>query len=89
MNPTTRQKFSPWIAAAFCAFLSLITVVGNIVLSFVVGPNGGDSMIGFLCFIPMCFYFVGMVIYQMQGEIGQLKRQIANLQQQSQEQQPG
>ena len=55
-----RDRLSPWIPAIFCAFLSLITVSGNLILDFMNGTARSSGIdIPFYCFLPMCFYFVG------------------------------
>lgn len=70
----------PWVPMAFCAFLAVVTVAANLGLSFANGSDVGGGMIAFLCFLPMCFYFVGAATSQMQAEIVELRRQVAELQ---------
>lgn len=50
------EKLGPWIPAIFCAFLSLITVLGNLILDFVNGTSRSGLDLGFYCFLPMCFF---------------------------------
>jgi hypothetical protein len=69
-----RQKFSHWTPAAFCAFLSLLA------LAMQIGPDSGAWKPAFYCFLPMCFFFVGLVTSQMQGEIRELRKQLTELQ---------
>ena len=68
-----RQTVRHWIPAAFCAFISLIALFAS------VDPAVGWWRPTFLAFLPMCFFFVGIVTSQMQGEIGELRKQLADL----------
>jgi hypothetical protein len=80
---TKSQKLerAPWAAFWFCNFLSLITVVSQIALMAITRSTAWDSLpIVFLCFSPMCFYFVGSIIDRQQGEIRELHSQLAELQ---------
>ena len=61
-------------------FLSLITIVMNLWLSFSNGSNVGGWAVVFLCFLPMCFFFVGAATSQMQREVLELRRQVAEMQ---------
>lgn len=58
-----REKHAPWIPAVFCAALALITTIGNLV----VGP-GNSATSGFILFMPMCFYHVGVYLVQLRNE---------------------
>jgi len=69
-----KQKVSPWIPAIFCAFLSLLA------LSMQIGSDSGAWKPAFFCFLPMCFFFVGAATSQMQREIRELWKQVAELQ---------
>jgi len=70
----------PWIATAFCAALSLLTICQNLWLSVVNHSDYGGWAIGFLCFLPICFYWVGVAMSKMQREISELRKQVAELQ---------
>jgi hypothetical protein len=37
------------------------------------------SDITFVCFMPMCFFFAGTAIFNMQQEVRALKKQVAEL----------
>lgn len=78
MDPATRKKLLPWVAAGFCAFVSTVTIVTNIILSFVTHTSVNDTLV-FLCFMPMCFVFAGAAMYEMQREIRELKQQLGRL----------
>ena len=80
MSDAKKRATLPWVPMGFCAFLSLITVTANIWLSFVNHSDSGGWAIGFLCFLPMCFYFVGAATSKTQGEILELRKQLAALQ---------
>ena len=69
-----KQKLGHWLPIAFCTSLSFICVVGFISRS----PN--SWIIPFLCFLPMCFFFVAAVTSNLQGQIRELKEQVAQLQ---------
>jgi len=67
----------PRVAMGFCAALSLICLVSYIGTSWINGTeSSGNWVIPFLCFLPMCFYFVGLSMMQMQREIGELRKQL-------------
>lgn len=80
ISSETRQKLSPWVAAGFCAFLSLITILQGLYLSVVNHTNTGGWAIVFLCNLPMCFFFVGAAASHVQTEIRELRKQVAELQ---------
>jgi hypothetical protein len=63
-----------WTPAAFCAFISLVALFGSI------GSDTGWWRPTFFAFLPLCFYFVGVVTFQMQGELRELRKQLAELQ---------
>ena len=69
-----RQLVRHWIPAAFCAFISFIALCAS------VGSDAGWWRPAFFAFLPMCFFFVGAVTSQMQGEIRELRKQLAELQ---------
>jgi len=69
-----KQTISHWTPAAFCAFLSLIALYGSI------ASDAGWWRPAFFCFLPMCFLYVGFVTYQMQREIRELRKSIAEMQ---------
>ena len=78
-----RRVAAPWLPAAFCAALSLITICQNLWLSVVNRTDTGGWSIVFLCFLPMCFFFVGAGMSKMQREISELRRQVAELRQET------
>ena len=53
----------------FCAFLSLITVLGSLILDFMNGNSRSGLDLGFYCFLPMCFFFVGMFLLLMAPQV--------------------
>jgi hypothetical protein len=74
-----REKFAPWIPAVFCAFLSFITVFGNLVLAFVNRDSSsglGSMDIAFYCFLPMSFFFVGAFLSNLRKEQLALRQQL-------------
>ena len=70
-----REKLLPWLPAIMCGGLSLITVVTDIFGRFLNGTaNLGLST--FLCFLPMCFFHVGVMLKNLRDENRELKRRI-------------
>jgi ABC-type transport system involved in cytochrome bd biosynthesis fused ATPase/permease subunit len=58
----------------YCAILSLICVTAFI------GSHDKAGLIPFLCFLPMCFFFVATVTANLQREVRELREQVAKLQ---------
>ena len=69
-----RQAISYWVPAAFCAFISLIALFGS------TSSDAGWWRPAFFAFLPMCFFFVGALMSQMQREIRELRKQLAQMQ---------
>jgi hypothetical protein len=65
----------PWIAAWFCAALSLMALAEQLAIV----PAGGGVSTAFIAFLPMCFYFMGLMVSRQQGELNDLRGQIAAL----------
>jgi hypothetical protein len=80
ISKSTRWTILPWVPMAMCAALSLITIVANLWLSVVNHTDVGGWAITFLCFLPLCFYWVGAINSQLQGEIRELRQQVVELQ---------
>ena len=74
-----RRAFLPWVPAAFCAALSLITIFQNLLLTVVNHSEYGSWAIVFLCFLPMCFFVAGSAMSQMRREISELRKEVAEL----------
>lgn len=74
------ERAVQWVPFGFCVFLSLVTIALNLWLSIANGASAGGWAVAFLCFLPMCFFFVGAATSQMQGEILELRRQVVELQ---------
>ena len=70
-----RDKLAPWLPAICCAALSLITVVADVVGRFLTGA-GNSGLTAFLCFMPMCFFHVGVMLKRLQDENRTLKQRI-------------
>ena len=70
-----REKLMPWVPAISCGVLSLITVVTDVFGRFATGTaNVGLST--FLCFLPMCFFHVGVMLKNLRDENRELKRRL-------------
>lgn len=76
-----RRAILPWAPAGLCASLSLITICTNLWLTVVNHTDIGSWAIVFLCFLPLCFLFVGSAMSEMRHEISNLQTQVAELQQ--------
>jgi hypothetical protein len=73
-------KASPWLPAGFCAALSALCLIAYLALQFFVQSDPSSAwVVSFLSFLPMCFYFVGAGMTQMQREIGELRKQLAEI----------
>ena len=68
------KTITHWIPAAFCAFLSLIALVGS-----VRSPDSDWWRPAFFAFLPMCFFFVASATTQMHRELRELRQRIAEL----------
>jgi hypothetical protein len=65
-----RERAQPWVAAGFCAFLSLMTVAVNLSRLESTGMNP------FLCALPMCFVFVAYPMILMRKQIEDLRSRL-------------
>ena len=74
-----KRVLLPWVAMGFSAILSLIAIVAIVGLTALNGPGSDGWAIAFLAFLPMCFYFMGAATSQTQGEIAELRQQLARL----------
>jgi hypothetical protein len=72
-----KDKLAPWTPSIFCAFLSLITVAGNLIVSFMNRAVPSSSIdVVFYCFLPMCFFLVGALLSKLQAENRELRTRI-------------
>jgi hypothetical protein len=72
------RRGNVWVAFGFCAILSVITMIGNIVGEFI----GGGSMLGmsaFVCFLPMAFLFAADSQKKEREQIQALEARIREL----------
>jgi len=68
-----RDKLMPWLPAIFCGVLSLITVVADVVGRFL-AETANVGLIAFLCFLPICFFHVGVMLKNLRDENLVLRR---------------
>lgn len=68
------HSFGHWAPFAFCALISSVALYASRSL------NAEWWMGPFLSFLPMCFFFVGSATWQMQKEVRELRKQVAELQ---------
>lgn len=75
-----KDKLALWTPAILCAFLSLITVAGNLIVGFMnhAAPWSGIDGV-FYCFLPMCFFLVGAMLSKLQTENRDLRTRIEEL----------
>ena len=67
-------RFTYFAPALFCAILSAMQLVGGIVFS----DGGSNPASGtFFCFLPMCFYFVGMALKKQHDRITALENELS------------
>ncbi len=83
LRRVAKRKGAQWVAAGMCAILSLLTISMNLILSVVNRTNVGGWAIVFLCFLPMCFFFVGAAATDMQTQIHELRQQFKILEERS------
>ena len=69
-----KQKIGHWLPIAFCVGLSFICLAG------VLSRSPSSWIIPFLCFLPMCFFFVAAVTSHLQRQVVELQEQVAKLQ---------
>lgn len=71
----------PMIPAIVCAGLCLVTLSGNLILAATTGNmsiiTGVDVV--FYCSLPICFYFVGAFLRELQQENRELRTRIEEL----------
>ena len=72
------QANDVWAPVAFSAALSVITLVANVVGSFATG-NSDVGMMGFICFLPMTFYFASVSHKQTREQVKVLEARIQQL----------
>jgi hypothetical protein len=70
-----RERIAPWLPAIFCGVLTLITVVTDVVGQAMTGTSH-VGLTTFLCFLPMCFFFVGVMLKKLRDENHALKRRL-------------
>ena len=73
-----REKLLPWMPAIMCGVLSLITVVADIFGRFATGTTN-VGLTTFLCFLPMCFFHVGVMLRNLRDENLELKRRLEEM----------
>ena len=69
-----KENMHNWVPLIFCAALSLISVM-------TLTSSGTAGVIPFVCFLPMCFFFVAITTGRLQREIYDLQEQLSKLRQ--------
>ena len=80
ISATKKQAAAPWLPMIFSAVLSLITLIALVASASIPGSGSGGWEIPFVCFLPMCFFFVGAALTHTRKEILDLRAQVAELQ---------
>jgi hypothetical protein len=70
------KTIAHWTPAAFCAFISLTALFTSMR-----SPDSGWWQPMFFAFLPMCFFFVGLVTARTQHELRELQKRLADLEQ--------
>jgi len=65
------ERFSPWRPVLFATCLSAITL-----WAFWRYLDRLMPMIGLLCFLPMCFYFVAEDVMRLRKQVNELQRRL-------------
>jgi hypothetical protein len=66
-------RIGPWRPFWLACSLSLITLVGGILMR---RESGVESLVPFLCFVPMCFYFNAEEVASLRKQIDELQRRL-------------
>jgi hypothetical protein len=72
------QAYDVWASFAFSAALSIITIVANLTGSFATGSSD-VGMMGFICFLPMTYYFASVSHKQTREQVKVLEARIQQL----------
>jgi hypothetical protein len=70
------KSITHWIPAAFCVCISLIDLAASVASS-----KSGWGRPVFVAFLPMCFFFVGIVTIRMHRELRELRQRLTELEQ--------
>lgn len=73
-----REKLLPWTPAIFCACLSLITLVANAAGELYTQSTNAGILV-FLCFLPMCFVYVGGMLKDLREQNQELRTKLNEL----------
>jgi hypothetical protein len=79
-SDSKRSSRSVWWPAVFCAFLAVLALVERHTLSALNTNRSPGLPTAFLCFLPVCFVFMGNVVSRLQSEIRELRQKVADLQ---------
>ena len=74
-----REKLAPFVPAILCGFLGLITIVGNIAVMLLTKTNRPGVDVAYYCFLPICFYLVGIMLTEVRRENRELREQLNTL----------
>jgi hypothetical protein len=70
------KPISFWVPATVCAVISIGALIGALL-----GQYSNLLRAVFYGFLPVCFFFVGSIMYRMHREISRLRHRVARLEQ--------
>jgi hypothetical protein len=68
-----RQTLGHFLPGAFCAVIAVLALA-----RWAGSETGGASPV-FLAFLPICFLLMGLLTLRLQREVGELRRQVQDL----------
>lgn len=75
MNST---QMNLWAAFRFSTALCAITLVASLIMKFL-ALDSDQLMLGFLCNLPLCFYFATLTLQDTRGKVEVLESRIKQL----------
>ena len=69
------ERLMPWLPSIFCATLSLLAVGGDVAGRFMTG-TANIGLTTFLCFLPICFLLLGVMVRNLQDENRRLQQRL-------------
>ena len=72
------KPISFWVPATLCALISLMALFGSVI------HESTWWRPTFYAFLPMCFFFVGSIMFRMHREMARLRHRVGRLEQRRQ-----
>lgn len=73
VDTNMRRRFAPFVGFLFCSFLTLMTL-GPLDVG---GGSNPNSLTTLLCFLPICFLFMGFTLKEQHDRIQALEAALA------------